>query len=87
MIIPSVQFFLWKWKKYPHCSEEIQYTAKVCHFYKKKMEKSNFLINIIGLAVQSEYGFESDLKGIENHIQLSNDIEISAKDLGDYLSK
>jgi hypothetical protein len=51
------------------------------------MEKSNFLINIIGLAVQSEYGFESDLKGIENHIQLSNDIEISAKDLGDYLSK
>ena len=35
--------------------------------------------------VKSKYGFESEVKDIRNHIRLSNDIKIAAKQLEDYL--
>ena len=43
--------------------------------------------NKVVATVQSKYGFESEVKEIKNHIRLSNDIEIAAKQLADYLSK
>jgi len=43
--------------------------------------------NKVVATVQSKYGFESEFKGIKNHIRLSDDIEIAARQLSDYLSK
>ena len=38
-------------KKCPHCSEEILHSAKVCRYCNRKTEKSNIIINMIGLGV------------------------------------
>ena len=40
-----------KMKKCLHCSEEILYSANVCRYCNKKQEKSNIILNMIGLAV------------------------------------
>jgi len=40
-----------KMKKCRHCKEEIKHSAKVCRFCNKKQEKSNIILNMIGLGV------------------------------------
>ena len=40
-----------KMKKCRHCSEEILYSAKVCRYCNRKTEKSNIILNMIGLGV------------------------------------
>jgi len=40
-----------KMKKCPHCSEEILNSAKVCRFCNRKTQKSNIILNMIGLGV------------------------------------
>ena len=40
-----------KMKKCPHCSEEILHSAKICRFCNRKTQKSNIILNMIGLGV------------------------------------
>jgi len=40
-----------KMKKCRHCSEEILHSAKVCRYCHRKTEKSNIILNMIGLGV------------------------------------
>jgi hypothetical protein len=40
-----------KMKKCQHCSEEILHSAKVCRYCNRKTEKSNIILNMIGLGV------------------------------------
>ena len=40
-----------KMKKCSSCSEEILHSAKVCRYCNKKQEKSNIILNMIGLGV------------------------------------